>query len=254
MAKCFNEASYSIIVTGRPLEFNVRRVPGGENRLLFINGYGGTFEQPGVKWYMNRFRDHDLDVTYIQLPTRVNDFTNEVLGPCLEVEKEMGKHVAAGFSFGGLTLAYMHGSRRRIFLSPFWAVNDRWSGKGHKAVVNVLSSITKPLLPRQFDKEEAGELAVDDDMEGMPKLVSFRTIEQFFKAQENIPPPEENDVVFYSPKDTIISPRVIENRGIEAHPYQGGHMFYLTRGRKEVTKNILLKIDEGFSQSHSSTS
>ena len=238
-------------MTQVPLDFNVRRVPGGKKKLLFINGYGGNFKQPGVKWYMNRFNEHGLDVTYVQLPTRVNDFTEDVLKPCLEVEKEMGEHVAAGFSFGGLALAYMNGSRRRIFLSPFWTMNERWSHKGHKAAVKLLSIITKPMLPRQFDKDDAGALAVDDDMKGIPNFVSFRTIDQFFEAQKNIPPAIKGDTVFYSPQDMIISPRMIEERGIEAHPYQGGHMFYLTRKRREVMKDILLKIDEGFSYTHS---
>ncbi|MFO8050499.1 MAG: hypothetical protein R6V01_02225 [Thermoplasmatota archaeon] len=233
------------------IEFDVRRVPGGDRRLLFINGYGGNFRQPGVKWYMNRLKEHGLDVTYIQLPTIVNDFQREVLDPCLEVEMEMGDHVAVGFSFGGLTLAYMFGARRRIFLSPFWGINDRWAKKGHKAIVKLLSIITRPVVPRHFDKEDAGELAVDDDMIGIPDLISFRTVEQFIEAQDRIPEPLENDIVFYSPQDKEVSPRSIEERGIDSYRYYGGHIFYLTRKRKELMEAILSAVDAGFYQSHS---
>lgn len=233
------------------LEFEVRRVPAGKRRLLFINGYGGNFEQPGVEWYMNRLREHGLDITYIQLPTRVKDFKEDVLRPCLKVERGMGEHVSAGFSFGGLVLTYMFGAKRRVFLSPFWAVNERWVSKGSKAVVKLLSMITKPIIPRHFDKEDAGELAVEDDMKGIPEMVSFRTIEQFFEAQDEMPEPMENDIAFYSPKDRVVSPDAIEKRGVELRPYPGGHMFYLTRKRKEIMEQILSAIDEGYDQSHS---
>lgn len=238
-------------MTQEPLHFEIRKVPGKGRELLFINGYGGNFKQPGVKWYMNRFKEHGLDVTYVQLPTLVDDFRKDVLEPCMELEGEMGEHVSAGFSFGGLTLAYMKGARRRIFLSPFWGLNEKWSGNAHKAVVKILSVIRKPILPRHFDKEDAGELAVDDDLIGIPDYVSFRTIEQFFEAQEKMPAPMIGDAVFYSPDDRIISTNIVEERGAELHPYRGGHMFYLTRDRKDVMRRILHAVDEGFDQIHS---
>jgi len=232
-------------------EFHVEHIPGGERKLLFIHGYGGNPEQPGVRWFMEKFREHGLDVTYIILPTVVRDFDEDVLEPAREVERSMGEHVAAGFSFGGLTLSYLFWAKRRIFLSPFWGVNDRWMHKGTQSVVKMLSMITKPLLPRRFDMEEAGPLAVEKDLEGIPQYVSFETVDRFFKAQKEIPPPMEGDVVFYSTGDRLVSLSAIENRGIEKHQFRGGHMFYLSRERKNIMKNILRKIDEGFDQTHS---
>jgi hypothetical protein len=234
-------------------EFQVEHFPGGDRKLLFIHGYGGNLKQPGVKWFMERFRERDLDVTCIILPTVVRDFNEEVLEPARNVERSMGEHVAAGFSFGGLTLAYLYWAKRRIFLSPFWGVNDRWMVRGTESVVRLLSAITKPLLPRRFDMEEAGPLAVEEDLEGIPQYVSFETVDQFFKAQCDIPPPMEGDVVFYSPQDQVVSMSAIENRGIETHQFRGGHMFYLSRQRKEIMNSILRKIDEGFGQTHSAT-
>ena len=52
-------------------------MPGGGRRVLFIHGYGGNLGQPGVKWFMNRFREHGLDMTYVQLPTEVGDASRE---------------------------------------------------------------------------------------------------------------------------------------------------------------------------------
>jgi hypothetical protein len=200
-------------------EFQVEHFPGGDRKLLFIHGYGGNLEQPGVKWFMERFREHGLDVTCIMLPTAVKDFREEVLEPARNVERRMGTHVAVGFSFGGLTLSYLYWAERRIFLSPFWGVNDRWMLKGTENLVRLLSIINKPLIPRRFDMDEAGPLAVEKDLEGIPQYVSFETLDQFFKAQSEIPPPMEGDVAFYSPQDQVVSLSAIEKRGIEIHRF-----------------------------------
>ncbi|MFW3145894.1 MAG: hypothetical protein ACMUIE_03690 [Thermoplasmatota archaeon] len=238
-------------MTGEQLEFKVIQVPGGERQLLFINGFGGNFEQPGVEWYMNRIREHDYDATYVQLPTRVDDYMEDVIKPCMEVEKGLDEHVAVGFSFGGLTLTYMFGARRRIFVSPFLGVNEKWLAKGHKTVVRLLSLISRPILKRQFEKEDAGPLAVNDDMKGLPEFVSFRTIDQLFRMQDSVPEPRQDDVVFYSPEDKVVSVARIEDRIYEnelrSHTYRGGHMFYLTRDRKEMVSSLLGEIGDGFS-------
>ena len=231
----------------------IRHMPGGGRRVLFIHGYGGNLGQPGVKWFMNRFREHGLDMTYVQLPTEVGDIQEEVIGPVREVEKRLGTHVAVGFSFGGLVLSYLDGARKRIFLSPFWGVNDRWMIRGTESVVKLLSVITKPVLPRRFGREEAGPLAAERDMKGIPEHVSFRTIDQFFRAQRQLPPSREGDVVFYSPDDKVISLSAIENRDIETHRFRGGHMFYLSRERAEIMERVLSQVDMGFGHTHSAS-
>lgn len=228
------------------LEFEVTRFRGGERKLLFINGYGGNLEQPGVGWLMNRLTEHGLDVTHVQLPTEVRDFESDVLEPAREVERGLGDHVGVGFSFGALTLTFLEGARKRIFLSPFWGVNDKWMVRGTEGVVSLLSIITKPMLPRRFGKEEAGPLAVDEDLAGIPEHVSFRTIDQFFRAQKVLPPPRPGDVVFYSPQDKVVSLGAIEKRGVETHQFRGGHMFYLSRDRRTLMVSILEQVDRGF--------
>jgi len=235
-------------VPAERLEFEVTRLKGGDRKLLFINGYGGNLEQPGVRWLTNRFTEHGLDVTHVQLPTEVRDFESDVLAPTREVEREMGVHVAAGFSFGGLTLTFLKKPRKRIFLSPFWGVNERWMVRGTEGVVSLLSIITKPMLPRRFGKKEAGPLAVDEDLKGIPDRVSFTTIDQFFKAQKKLPPPRDGDVVFYSPQDKVVSLNAIDGRGVETHTFKGGHMFYLSRDRKQLMESIMEQVDLGFDE------
>jgi hypothetical protein len=237
------------------LEFGVIHFQGEGGKVLFINGFGGNCKQPGIQWWINRMLEHDLDITCIQLPTFFKDFEHDVLKPCMDIQEVMDDHVAVGFSFGGLALSYLFKARRRIFISPFWAVNERWMTHGHEQMLKLLKIITMPVLKRQFEKEDAGPLAVDEDIFGIPDRISFRTIDQFMKAHDNLPEPLDGDFVFFSPQDRVVSPSVINDRvkkfKLEHHSYYGGHMFYLTRKRAELARAILTEVDRGFHQSHS---
>jgi hypothetical protein len=199
--------------------------------------------------------DRDLDVTHIQLPTHFKDFERDVLKECMDIQEVMDDHVAVGFSFGGLALSYMFKARRRIFISPFWSVNEKWMTSSHEHMIKLLRVITTPILKRQFEKEDAGPLAVDGDIFGIPERLSLRTIDEFVKAQGRLPDPRSTDHIFFSHQDKVVSATVIEKRvdqfSLGSNNYYGGHMFYLTRGRSELVDLILEQIENGFDQSHS---
>lgn len=232
------------------LDFEVKRFPGGSRKLLFINGFGGNCDQPGIQWWLNRLKEHDLDITCIQQPTFFKDFDEDVLKRCQDIQEAMDDHVAVGFSFGGLTLSFLSKARRRIFIAPFWAINERWLTPGHEQLLKLLKVITVPVLKRQFEKEDAGPLAVEEDIYGIPDRISFRTIDQFVQTHKRLPDPRSSDHVFYSHQDKIVSPSTIQERidafGLTSATYYGGHMFYLTRGRNELVSSILSEIDRGF--------
>lgn len=238
------------------MEFDVKHIPGGDRKLLFINGFGGNCNQPGIKWWLNRLNENDLDITCIQLPTFFTDFDHDVVKRCLDIQEVMDDHVAVGFSLGGLALSSLFKAKKRIFISPFWGVNERWKTPTHEQMLKLLKLITVPVLKRQFEKEDAGPLAVEEDIYGIPDRISFRTIDQFLKAHDKLPDPRKNDFVFYSHQDKIVSPAVIQNRidgfELDSSTYYGGHMFYLTRGRAELVSSIMSEINKGFDQIHSS--
>lgn len=221
------------------LEFRTERLSEGESELLFIHGYGGNMEQPGVRWMMNRFIEAGFGVTYIQLPTRFASFDEEVLAPVMRIQKGLDDHVIAAFSLGGLAAVFLEGARRRVFLSPFWGINDRWTFKGLGTVLNLLASINIPHLKRHFEKEDAGPLAEDDDLKGVPDFVDPKTIHEMHQAQRNIPPPMENDIAYYCPEDKVISISAVEARGIYTRQFSGGHMFYLSRDRVSIMEDII---------------
>jgi hypothetical protein len=155
----------------------------------------------------------------------------------------MEDHFVAGFSLGGLTATYLEGARRTVYLSPFWGINERWAFKGLGGVLRILAGFNAPPLKRHFDLEDAGPMAEENDMKGIPDHVDPRTIHEMHLAQIRMPEPRETDVVFYCPKDAVISRNAIERRNIEKHTFRGGHMFYLSRDRKEIINDIIAAMD-----------
>jgi hypothetical protein len=239
------------VLNSKHLKFRTVRIDGGEKELLFIHGFGGNIEQPGVKWTMERFREADYSVTYVQLPTIIKNFNKDILKPVIEVRKGLERHVVAGFSLGGLTAAYLNDDTGKVYLSPFWGINERWAFKGLGGVLKVLAGFNKPSLKRHFDIEDAGPLGVDEDMNGIPDRVDPRTIHEMHHAQIRMPEPSPKDVVFYCPRDMVISIKEVEKRDIEKHTFRGGHMFYLSRDRKEIMDAIIKVLDRRSDHSHS---
>ena len=233
-------------MTVEPLEFDIIHMPVGEKKLLFIHGYGGNIEQPGVRWMMNRFNEAGHSVTYLQLPTVINSFKKDILEPVRKVQEGLGEHVIAGFSIGGLAATYLEGSLRTIYLSPFWGISDRWRFKGMGPLLKSLAWANVPPLKRHFEKEDAGPMAVDDDMIGIPDFTSPRTVHELHHAQIHMPTPRAKDVIFYCRKDRVISIDAVERMDVEKHTFNGGHMFYLSRERKLIMDMIISRIDEGF--------
>ena len=233
------EESFPSSVTGKGQEFRKIRMEGGDIELLFIHGFGGNLDQPGVKWTMARFKEAGFNVTYVQLPTVIGSFQEDILKPVEEIHNELGDHFVAGFSLGGLVASYLEGAKRTVYLSPFWGINERWAFKGLGGVLKILAGFNAPSLKRHFDLEDAGPMAKDNDMKGIPDRVDPRTIHEMHLAQIHMPEPLHTDTVFYCPKDAVISINAIESRNIEKHTFKGGHMFYLSRERKEIMEYII---------------
>lgn len=233
------------------LEFKNVRIDGGSKEMLFIHGYGGNLDQPGVRWTMERFKETGYTVTYVQLPTIISNFNKDILQPVQDVQSDLGPHVVVGFSLGGLTATYLDRSIKTVYLSPFWGINDRWGIKGLGGVLKILAGFNAPSLKRRFDIEDAGPMAVEEDLLGIPERVDPRTIHEMHNAQVNMPEPDPEDVVFYCPKDAVISIKAIEGRIIEKHTFRGGHMFYLSRDRKEIMKEVIRILDQGLDHNHS---
>jgi hypothetical protein len=232
------------------LEFKVKHFEGSGSRVVFMFGFGCNLDQPGLNWCLDRFMEEGLDITCIQLPTDISDFQGEVVSRCEDILEAVGDNVTVGFSYGGLVLSFLKGTRRRIFIAPFWEVNERWMKKGGHALAAFLSVAHGPGLKRKFYTRDAGPLAVDDDLEGMPDRISFSSVHQFFEAQKALPPPLENDIVLYGSDDIVVSTRRIEERierfGMDHRKFQGGHIFYLENNRTGILELVLHEVRNSF--------
>ena len=228
-----------------PIE--VKTVGEGKD-VLFLLGYGITFEQPGTKWLMDLFSEHGLRTTFVRLPTDLKDHRTDLLEPCLEIEDSLDDHALVGLSMGGLVGAYMDRPRCRVFLSPFWGVSRSLHYMGYDLALQKLKKVRFRFLPRTFTKRDAGHHAVHEDIVGIPPFLSFSTLYQMVSMQEAIPPPREGDVVYRSRDDRIICHDAIDARGGTIRDFEGGHLVHLVRDRDAIFTEILSILQMSFIQ------
>ena len=217
----------------------VKRIKGGQKKVLFLPGYGMEFDQPGVKWLMEGFRGR-CDATFVTFSTEFSDHEGELIHPCRDLLSKDTYDELVGFSLGGLVVAYLNGFERRVFISPFWGINPRLVNIWTRTAVRGMARFRIKLVPRNFAISDAGHYAVEEDLKGMPIFLDARTIEEMAKAQEGLPPPEKGDAGIYCPDDMVMDPSLVEKRVKEAYRYNGGHMFHLVKDR-ERNMEVLYK-------------
>ncbi len=215
------------------------KVVGKGDKVLLLLGFGLRFDEPGTIWMMDRFAGEGLGSTFVSLPTEIGDYRTDIVGPCRDVESGMGEHVLLGLSLGGLTGAYLEGSKKRIFLSPFWGVNDIFQKRGMDAALAVMRALNFRKLRRHFAIKDAGHFAVAEDLKNIPEEISIETIAQMLRMQSEIPPPRSTDVVYRSRDDFIISHSAVDRRGIPIIEYDGGHMVHLVEDRDRIFDGIV---------------
>ena len=96
-----------------------------------------------------------------------------------------------------------------------------------------------PLLPIDFTREEVGDLVTESDWELLPKRVTLAFVREIMKAQKNMPPLQENSVVFCSLKDTIVSLKAIGERTSNMILYDGYHELFSSSKRELYREKLL---------------
>ena len=81
---------------------------------------------------------------------------------------------------------------------------------------------------------------IDSDWRFVPKRVAPAWLREIIKAQKNMPPLQENSVVFCSLRDTIISLETIGERTTNVVLYDGGHELF-SSSKRELYREELLK-------------
>ncbi|MFW3145896.1 MAG: alpha/beta fold hydrolase [Thermoplasmatota archaeon] len=228
------------------IEFGTLKVGKGERKVLFILGWCIDFDLPETRWALERMGRCPWETTFVRIPLKVSDFEKDVIEPCRKVLSELEDPVLVGLSMGGLAASYLDTAPGRIFISPFWGFHPRRLTRLLSPVMPVIGRFHLPLLPRYF-----GHWAVGDQCPAlaelyMPFLISCRWVREMHYAHLNLPKLRDDDVVLYCPKDRVVDPVVIREKGLDTIEFEGGHLFLCVKDREEVMDMVEALIRSAF--------
>ena len=224
------------------LEVSIRtRVYGEDNGrdLLFLLGWGERLENHAFTWLVDLTTSAGFRTHVVEFPNSVRDFDREYVKPVKSYQAALDDHIVIGYSMGGLIAAYLNAQQKTIYLSPFWGMF------GHKLMKTRLALMRRiglniPLLPINYGREEIGDMATEADWESVPKRATPAWLREIVKAQENMPPIQQNSVVFCSLRDTVVSLKAIGEKAGNVILYDGHHELYSSSSR-ELYREELLK-------------
>ncbi len=211
-------------------------VKGGEG-VLYIHGYGGSLEDPGLMAFLEGLSGSGFSVTCALLPITFSDMTSEIVRPIEDHIRVNGIRHVIGFSLGGLVASYLDVEGQRVFISPLWGLGPLMKVVGMKGALAVASGSARAVLggsagDRTIVLEQFNDHTITE-------MEQERSAEALDEAMRSIPPPIPSDVVIFSRSDNIISLEAIEARGVRTHDLMGGHMVFSGRDRNKLVKKVL---------------
>jgi len=224
---------------GKGLTLSTRRIEVGTEHILLVLGWGNDFDQPGVRWFVDRLTGANYSVTIVRIPTDLGRFRERIVSPVLEVASGMDRPTVIAHSMGGIAARYLTDAQRRIFLSPYWGIPKHRHIPFMDIIIPALSWLSVPLFPRGYDQADLGDLMTDDDSYYIPSRISVRSINGFRQAQAGMPPLRDDDSIYYSRTDAVVDIERIEEAGCRKYEYTGGHAFFTSDSREKVFTDIL---------------
>ncbi|RYJ13849.1 alpha/beta hydrolase [Halogeometricum borinquense] len=218
--------------------------------LLFVLGWGNEPDDKHVSWLLDRLTE-EYCVHAVTLPMNGWDFDDQYLSPVRTYYEDHDFDVVLSHSTGGLIAAHLadvvDNAPRNVFLSPWWgtAPND-----GFESVVlpyYLQIPTTRRLFSPERDTSVIGDLKSEDEYDEAPQGISPAFLRTIMDAQARLPYFREQDVVFCSLSDRMVSVRAIGDRTPTENlrPYDGGHEFFSSSGREAVVEDVLAVLDEG---------
>jgi pimeloyl-ACP methyl ester carboxylesterase len=219
--------------------------------LVCVLGWGNRLHHENVQWLVNQFVADGYRVHAFEIPVVITDFEREYVAPIDRYIADLAEFRLVGHSAGGLTAAYLDGARTTTFLSPFWGFPRGQVGVDDALLaLAALVPLARPVLPSGTSTRDAiGELATERELREGPSRAAPTFIRESRQAHRDLPPIDEDAVVFCTLADPVVSTRAIG----EAVPadrtvvYDGGHELFASRSREEHLETLLAAVDRGAS-------
>jgi len=222
----------------------------GDDRLVFVLGWGNKPEHAGVQWLIDQFTGVGYRVTVFEIPTTITDFETEWLAPVEKYVADLHSYRLLSHSTGGLISRYIRADDRlvtRTYLSPWWGFHE--SMQNPVVWLAMKLPISTPILPTgDGDEREAlGELVSEGAIEDGPDRAAPAFLREAKRGQQAMPPFNDDDVVFYTRSDAIVG---VDAIGAQAPPrnrvtYEGGHELFCSRCREQKIDDVVAAVDRG---------
>lgn len=210
----------------------------GDADLLWVMGFGNRADSRHERWFVDRLVGAGHRVHAAELPTNGTDFEADYLDPVRSYRADLGDHALVSHSMGGLVTAHLRPDQPVVYLSPWW-------GSDLPAPLRPLLWLptTLRILPSGIDPEGLGGLATAEDVTA-PSRVSPGWLSTMLEAQSALPAIGEEDVVFYSPSDPVVSVDAIREHAAEhqRRPYEGGHELFASANRERHVERVLAEL------------
>jgi len=214
--------------------------------LVFVLGWGNKLFHENVRWLVDELVDAGYLVHAFRIPTTITDFRSEYVEPVAEFVRDLDGYRLLTHSTGGLIGAYLDGATRRVYLSPFWG----FPAGPEEPLYDLLAKlpVSAELLPAgTADREALGDLATDRQLETGADAAAPTWIRECLDAQANLPPIDDDAVVFCSLRDSVVSTRAIGER-VPAERvvlYDGGHELFSSSSRDRRLPTLLAALEDG---------
>lgn len=212
--------------------------------LLWVMGWGNRADSRHESWFVDRLVDAGYRVHAVELPTNPTDVSDAWVGPVAAYRADLEDHVVVGHSAGGLTATLLAVDTRRVLLAPWWGIPP-----GQPALLHLLVRLptSARVVPVDQDPSMLGDLATEEDLTG-PDRVSPAFVRAVQRAQAALPPLADEDVVFCSLCDEVVSVRAV-GRHADAEQvrlYDGGHELFASGGREAYADRVVAAVDEWY--------
>lgn len=212
----------------------------GREDLLFVMGWSNRLEGENERWFIDQLTDEDHRVHAIQLPTDVADFEREYLRPVQRYCDAHEPSAVVGHSLGGLVAAHLETNVSHVYLAPWWGIYGL-KLLGWQSTVVPRLPIRARIIPTNASREEIGARITDEQWAALPKRVSPVFITEIHRAQQALPPIDDDAVVFCSLRDTIVSVNAIGEAvsSDQVRLYDGGHELFSSAARRTAAQEVL---------------